>query len=314
MQTSTNASIRQDLREFVNENQLGAGEFIGEKAMPVFGVAVKAGKFLKMAFEQVLTSVDAKRGPGGNYNRIEHETEGDTFNCEEFGLEEPIDDGEAETLGLYFDAETAAAQQCEYNVRLEEEQRKADILFNTAVITNTAAVAISWDTAATATPVKDVDVAKRAIRTQMNGRLGGTRIVALCHGSVITLLKATSDIKDRAGRAMRGLENWGVDETGNNVELATTLGLSGVYDSELLRGGTAIWTNSKFGLYVVAEGQNLRAPQCARSILWTEDSPDPLTMETYRQEEIRSEVVRVRQHLDEKLISARGGYILTGIQ
>ena len=54
---------------------------------------------------------------------------------------------------------------------------------------------------------------------------------------------------------------------------------------------------------VVAEdGKNLALPSVGRTFLWESDSPDNATVESYRDEKHRSDVFRVRQNVEEKVI------------
>jgi hypothetical protein len=92
------------------------------------------------------------------------------------------------------------------------------------------------------------------------------------------------------------------------------LGLDGVYFSGLKRGGSDIWNAARFGVYLVSGATNLRsAPQYGRVMLWRDSTPADMMVETYRDEGRESNVVRVKHHSVEKLLTARAGYLLTNI-
>ena len=60
----------------------------------------------------------------------------------------------------------------------------------------------------------------------------------------------------------------------------------------------------------ISEAANLMEPCAGRTILWQNDSPDNATVETYYEEQTRSNIVRVRQHTHEKIITSNCLYIL----
>jgi len=311
MNTGSNADVRQDIADVLIENAMGGGQFIGLEIFPVLPSEKKNGKLQRLAYSQIKTKVDVNRAPGSNYNRVKHATTSASFDCLEYGIEEPVDDGEAAVLGNYFDAEVAAAGIADYYVRLRQEKRIADIAFDstTTFASYTAAVS-KWSTAATATPVKNIQDAQDAILDNLNGQVfGPARWVLAMNKTTRTHLVNTTDIKNRAMYAMKGM-----DEVKDEA-LATVLGVDKVVYSKLKYNGSAVWATDKVGLYLVSDGTRIKdAPHVGRSVLRTEDSPENAMVETYRDETIRSNVVRVRQHVDELLLTARAGYVLTNIQ
>ena len=96
--------------------------------------------------------------------------------------------------------------------------------------------------------------------------------------------------------------------------LAAILGLDGLYFSGLKRGGSDIWSAARFGVYLVSAATNLRSsPQFGRVMLWRDSTPTDMMSETYRDEGRESNMVRVKHHSTEKLLTARAGYLLTNI-
>ena len=93
-------------------------------------------------------------------------------------------------------------------------------------------------------------------------------------------------------------------QSAQQLLMATALGIKevlvgrGTYNS-VEEGGTvtmtAIWTAAKAYVAVLAdEGQDLMTPAVGRTVLWTASSPTFPTMETYRSESRRSDIVRGR--------------------
>ena len=64
---------------------------------------------------------------------------------------------------------------------------------------------------------------------------------------------------------------------------------------------------------ISAGGQNLKEPAFGRTFLWTDDSPSVLTTESYREEQTRSDIYRVRQNCDEAIQFLGANHRITGI-
>ena len=66
--------------------------------------------------------------------------------------------------------------------------------------------------------------------------------------------------------------------------------------------GADIWSDDFAMVAVIGEGQRLSDPTVGRTFLWTADSPENATVEQYRDDAARSDIFRVRQHVDEIII------------
>jgi len=310
MQTG-NATFRQDIAQVIQENMLGAGQFVGLEVMPLLPVDARNGSFSKIAFSTVKTkAVDDKRGTSGYYNEVVHEVEEDTYNCKKRGLVEPVDDDDALVLGAYFDAEVSAADHCRYYLQLNREKRISTIAFATSTSYKDDAIA-KWDDATNAQPVKDVDLAKNALIDQVNGMVGGgARIIGIGNNKARTNLRSTDDIKNRAygGGNIQ-------TTTISDAQLAEILGLDGVYFSGLKQAGSDIWASTIFGLFIVYDGQNLRSvPHYGRTMLWRDSTPTDMMVETYRDEGRESDMVRVKHNSVEKRLVDRAHRLITTIE
>ena len=91
----------------------------------------------------------------------------------------------------------------------------------------------------------------------------------------------------------------------------------GVYNNAnkgLAKSIARIWSSSYAMLCVTSSGgQDLREPSLGRTFMWTQDSPTPVVVESYREEQIRSNVIRARQNTAEKLTMKAAGYLLKGV-
>jgi hypothetical protein len=316
--TSSTTLQRPDLGALAYEYLIDAPNrgFIGLQIMPTFDVPDQSGDYPKIPIEALLKLQDTKRAPRSNYNRGDYEFETDTYSCEEHGWEEPVDDVERKLYRRYFDAEEVATQRATDILLRNHEVRVQAIVQSTAIITNTAAVTTEWSTAATCTPKADVKTAKRAMRAAT----GIVPNVGICSEKVFENLLISKELKDymqytnphliQTREAQRRL-------VALYLDLENILIGGSQYDSAKKGQSFSladIWDDEYFTLARVSGGgSNLREPVLGRTMLWTADSPEIIVTEQYREEAIRSDIYRVRQYVDEAVIFAGAGYILSNI-
>ena len=63
-----------------------------------------------------------------------------------------------------------------------------------------------------------------------------------------------------------------------------------------------IWNASYAMVAVIGDANRLSDPSVGRTFLWSSDSPENATVEQYRDDASRSDIFRVRQHVDEIVI------------
>jgi hypothetical protein len=316
--TSSTTIQRPDLGALAYEYYLEADQrgFIGLKLMPIFEVAEQSADYPKIPLEALLKMPNLKRAPRGNYARSDWEFETGTYKAEEYGWEEPIDDVEAALYARFFDAETVANMRAVDILLRAQEQRVASLLFNTSNITGTTNVGTEWSTVATCTPLADVEAGKTAIKAAsglvpnviaMSDKVFGN---VTRSKEILDAFRYTNPVESGNREVKRALlaQYFGVDEV-----------LVGGAIKDTKKKGTAttigdIWDDEYVLLAKISNGgPDLRDPCLGRSFLWTADSPQNLVVESYREEKIRSNVIRVRHNVDEALVFAGAGYLLGNI-
>lgn len=288
--------------------------FIAERVLPIFDTALKSANFPVIPREAFLKLQETKRAPRGRYNRSGWEFGQDNYSCDEDGWEEVIDDSEARLYARFFDAEAIATRRAVNMLMRGLEKRVADAVFNTTTFTVNN-VTNEWDDAANATPAADVKAGKKTIRNN-TGLLPNVLIISY---STFLDLGQCNDVVDRIKytnpNVQRGeissellAQYFGVDEVivGSAIRDATAKGKS-------MSTATDLWSNEYAMLARVSRSNDLQDPSLGRLFLWTEDSPGLLNVETYREEQTRGNVVRVRHNLDEKIVYTACGYLLGNI-
>ena len=315
--TSSTTIQRPDLGAIAYEYALAASErgFIGLELLPIFEVEEQSAEYPVIPIEAILKLQSTKRAPDGSYPRSAYEFETDNYSCQENGWEERIDDVEARLYRRFFDAEEVATQRSVDVILRGQEKRISSMLFNTSNLSYSA-VSTEWSTAATCTPRSDVNTAKQAMRAA-SGLMPNVMAMSLkVFENLLIASEITGALQYTDPIQLGGLE-------AQKRALAMYFGVQkilvggAIYDSSkknIAMSIADIWDDEYCGLFAVsAGGRDLKEPCIGRTFLWIEDSPENLVTESYREEQTRADIVRVRQHTDEEFIFTGAGYLLTNI-
>jgi len=314
------STLRPDLSEsFVEfDLQMDAMGFVSHRVFPVVEVAKQSGTFGKIPIEELLEQRVTKRAPGSGYARGSYQFETSTYACEEHGAEEPVDDREASMYSDYFDAEQIASLRAYSAVLRNAEQRVADAVFNaTTFASYTTAVTNEWDDTANATPLTDVESAVQSIYDS-SGLWANALII---NRKVFRNLRNCTQVIDRITASGAGNPAKAQDVTTSMLAAAFDLDniiVAGSSKNNATEGQAAsptqIWSGEYAMVCKVASGSDFREPCLGRTFHWSEDgSQVGGTVETYRDESVRADIVRVRHDVDEVMLYAAGGHLLSNI-
>ena len=311
--TSSTTLQRPDLGALAYEYMLEGPDrgFVGMEILPVFPVTKQSADYPVLPLESFLKTKDTKRAPRGAYGRGDWEFETATYSTQEYGWEEPIDDVESRLYQRYFDAEALATEICIDSILRGHEIRTATKLEANAITSN---VGTEWSTAATATPRANVETARAAMRASY-GVLPNAIVMSY---KVFRNVLNTAELKD-ALKYTNPIE-FGA-ENAQRIILGQYLGLDvlvgGGQKDAAKRGQSAsladIWDDEYVHLIARATNTSLRAPVYGHTFLWTEDSPQTVVVESYREEDKRSTIIRARQHIGEVTVFAGAAYKLGNI-
>lgn len=317
--TSATSIQRGDLGTLAYEYLTEASRlgFIGLKLMPVFEVVLQSCDYPVIPIEAMLKlppSLD--RAPRTSYPTGDYEFEMANYACKDRGWKELVDETERNMYARFFDAEAVAVERAMDIILRSQEQRIAAKLQSTSYISGTSNVATEWSTAASCTPLADVKTAKAAMRAA-----SGLEPNAIAMSKkVFDNLMVSAELQ---GRLMYTNPILLGNDEANRILLAQYFGVgevlvgNAIYDSTK-KGRTftisEIWDDKYILLARVSGGgPNLRDPCIGRTFLWTGDSPQNVVVESYRDEDKRSDAYRVRHNVDEALVFAGAGYLLGNI-
>ncbi len=319
--TSSLATQRPDLATFLEfDLESEKAGYIATQVFPVIDVQSQAGNFGKIPIEQLLQQRDTKRAPGSGYARGNWTFEPATYATEEHGAEEPVDDREAKMYAEYFQAEQISTMRAFSAVLRNAEQRVADAVFNTTTWTGaslTTAITNEWDDATNAVPLTDVEAAVQKIYD--NSGLWANALVI--NRKVFRNLRNVAQVIDRIESNGAGNASKATDITVQMLAAAFDLDyiiVAGTSKNGAKEGQAAsptqIWSGEYAMVCKISTSSDMRDACIGRTFHWSQDgSSIGGTVESYRDERVRGDVIRVRHDVDELVLYPQAGHLLSNI-
>jgi hypothetical protein len=309
----TYAVPRADLGAAWEEFSQKQEDFIADKVLPVFRTNVKAAKYSALKAESILQDTSAERGQGGGYNRIHTKFADMSYSCEEYGFEHVVGDSERAQFQNDFDADLVATKITTLALLRKRDMRAAALLFNETTWTGAdyfLETVVPWSTVATSTPIDDVVFAADKVwkncgiwpnalilnRTNLSYLLRSAQIRAQFPGAPLVTLEMIQS----AIASIFGL-----------TKLIVAGGMKATSDEGLAVTKAAVWSDADVMVAVVPdEGASMVEPAVGRSFLWVPDSPNIVTVEMYRENQVRGDVVRARHNVDEVVHDKNFAFLL----
>lgn len=304
------ADISTVLMEAVAQEKL----YIGQLIYPVYPSGREVGRYPKFrigAAELLKAGAgygSTKRNETGTYNELTRKFEWDSFQTEEFGLEERVDDVVARRMESFFDAEVVTSKLLMNSLMLDYEIE---------VQAKTYDYATFGDTNATVA-YTDANLTTFDVPLDMNAALEKMTLL----GEVPTTVVMSLQLWNRIRRSQK-LQTYvygylNVNQGGSQITeqmFANVFGLQEIliakksYDTALkgLSSGpstvSAVWPSSFIAIIRRAEGDFMNGG-VGRTIIWDADAPGGLfTSESYRDEKRRGNMLRVRSNRVIKTVS-----------
>ncbi len=298
------------LMEFIDQAQ----DYIGTMIFPIFRAPLKKGTYSAITRETLTQIADTKRATRGNYNRGSVGAKDKNYACEENGFEMPLGDDERKLYSRDFDAEMVSVKAAMGIVMRNQESRIATLLLNTSVFTGASLYTDVSGSNAWSDAAKDIILTVRNAKQKVRANCGLEPNAIVMSQTNIDRCKANGGIKDAIKYTARA-----TDQELMNA-LADLFGVKYVLNGRSIKNSAKegqsfsssdLWSPTYVSLAVISEdGQDLSLPTIGRTFLWTEDCPENALVEQYRDEAIRSDIFRTRQHTDEVLIDPYFGHLL----
>jgi len=314
IQKSTHAIPRMDLAEAFHEYSPRRARFIADLILPIYPT-VKQAATLSVVMRENLTIPEVDHANGAVFNRVDLYMDDLDYSCKDKGLEGQVTDWDLERFATEFDAEVETSQSVKIKMMLAREKRVHDLIFNTttwpaataALYTDNSAA--PWD-AAGSDIIGQVLAARELVRANT-----GIPANAMIIGEVtlINMLQNTAIIARFPGALI-------ITEAMLRAQMGALMGIQDLIVGQAVYNsadegqtftGTDIWPDD-YAMVAVLGEENLPMiePQLGRTILWNPYTSDLEYVESYREEQTRSEVVRVGHALDEKIFDAYFGHLM----
>lgn len=313
------STLRPDLAEGLEEFDVESDRlgFIGYQLLPILDVEQQSGWFGRIPLAELLRNVDALRASQGGYATIDWQFADDQFTTREYGVQAPVDRRNAARFANYFDCEMIAGKLARDATMRAAELRVAAAIFNTTTFGTTAA-GTTWATAATATPIANVESAKNAI-------YDATGLWPNCvamHRKVFNWARRTAEVKD-------AISSNGASGESYIARRVTAAMLAEVFDVDrvLVCGGSynsageglaasiaGIYPVNQVWVGRVADTASMAEPCVGRTFHWSADGSQPGGLfESYEDPGTRRDMVRCRHEVHEKILISGLGRVITGI-
>jgi len=309
------ATIRADINQALIEAPNADVGLIGSTLLPLQNVQAKSGTYLKveLAGAELLNNDAAKRAPGSEYQRSIRSFSSANYTTEEFGLSELLDDSVVTDLNRFFAYESETAKFLLRQLKLSHEKRVADLLWAGSTPFATAdqsrAVAYTQGNIDTIDVARDVAAAKLALN-----KLGYSPNCVAMSANVFELIRRSTLLQNQFFGV---ISNTGARLL-SEAEIAAALGvetlavgraaINSANKGKAYSGGFVV-PDSKIIVGQVAGGE-FTAGGIGRTLVWAADASG-FVSESYRDENRRSNVLRVRMNTDEVVIDSNAAVRIT---
>jgi len=315
--TNAMATPRSDIYALVQQANADFNKLlIADKVFPVKSEDVKRGIFMKasLANAELLNADASPREAGASYKRVNRKYDTDTFDCVEYGLETAIDDAYEAEVERFMNLEAVEAGLLERSLRLSYEQRVSDLLMSTSGgIVATAAI-VSYTETLLSTINFPADVAAARKRMLKNGKEPNALVM---NADVWHTLARSPLLQNQIYGVVP--RTAGQNALPSEQDVANALGFEFIYVGKAAKNankkgqtfsGGFVWPTTYVAVCEIKGGE-YTAGGVGRTIQWSKDTTGLFTPETYRDDRIRSNVMRVRQHTAEKVIDATACELIT---
>ena len=303
MSLYSNASFNPVLSEALNK--IGENKFVGTSILPIRNVGTKNGDYPIFSDDQFDLNDSAIRSAGSSFARRDFDYGKQSYSCLQYALEGVLPDEDASKAsddGIS-DAAGAIAQKLQRDIMVGHELRVQSALQNAGFNATAASAAMS---AAGAKPITDVQNAVE--RLNANGMFDNLALII--ESSLYNEMINTDDV--------RSIFNGNGQYTNKDI-LTSALGVSQIivcptrYNAAA-KGQTAsrtkIWETDTYYVAQIAGGEFSNGG-IGRTLAYSPDG-GAFTAETYRDEPIKSDILRVYMSTDEVIINANAGEEITG--
>ncbi len=305
MQYSNYNAPRVDLGGPLNEFNLSqAFGFVGDQILPAHNVGEEAGNFTAFIRENMRIP-DTLHADGTGAARGVSKAEDSSYATLEYWYEETLTKRKRKKYMNDFDASLATARFAMIKAEMAREKRIADAVFNTTTWTGSdlfTTISTNWDQIG-ADIIGDVAAALEKVEN-FTGMIPNALYLSRINRKYF--VKNTA-IKD-AVKYTNVMDYSAMDTAiAALLDVDRVIWCGGVYNSAKQAAtfsAARIWSSSYAAVGVLARGPEMdleEAPHLGRSLTWSEMGPNVINVDTYFEDQTKSEVHRVTSNVQEKI-------------
>ena len=317
MYTNSAAIFRGDIAGVVEQAKDFEAGLIGTAVMPILDVPVRAGQYPSFVLKegQLLKSDVKNRAAYSAYARGTRAFNQDTYLALEYGYEESVDDTVTLDVARFFDAETMAAKLAKRKLLLAHELRVAAKIFDNSTFTATNS-GTAYTTANLATFDVGADVQEASDRLLAKGE-SVTNLSVVIPYPVWTRIRASTKFQNRlrgAGISSDTILNASTQAAAEVFGVAEVLIGRASYDTApegVAFAAGNVWANTFIWVGSVTQASaGYFGGGAGFTLNWSEYGP-AIGVSTYREEAIKSNIVRASHFVAEKVVNANAGQLIT---
>jgi len=317
MYTNSAAIFRGDIAGVVEQAKDYEAGLIGTAVMPILDVPVRAGQYPSFVLKegQLLKSDVKNRAPYGSFARGTRAFNQDTYTALEYGYEEAVDDTVTLDVARFFDAEVIAAKLAKRKLLLAHELRVAAKIFDNTTFTATNS-GTAYTVANLATFDAGADVQEAIDRLLAKGESTSNLRVVIPY-AVWTRIRASTKFQNRlrgAGISSDTILNASTQAAAEVFGVSEVLIGRASYDTApegVAFAAGNVWSNTLIWVGSVTDASaGFFGGGAGFTLNWSEYGP-AIGVSTYREEAIKSNIVRASQYTAEKVVNANAGQLIT---
>ena len=317
MYTNSAAIFRGDIAGVVEQAKDFEAGLIGTSVMPILDVPVRAGQYPSFVLKegQLLKSDVKNRAAYSAYARGTRAFNQDTYTALEYGYEEAVDDTVTLDVARFFDAEVIAAKLAKRKLLLAHELRVAAKLFDSSTFTATNS-GTAYTTANLATFDAGADVQDAIDSLLAKGEIV-TNLSVVVPYPVWTRIRASTKFQNRlrgAGISSDTILNASTQAAAEVFGVASVQIGRASYDTApegVAFSAGNVWANTFIWVGSVTQASaGFFGGGAGFTLNWSEYGP-AIGVSTYREEAIKSNIVRASQYTAEKVVNANAGQLIT---
>lgn len=316
MYSNTAAVFRGDIAGLLEQAKDWESNLIGTRVLPILNVPVRAGQYPSFTLKngQLLKNDVKARAPYGAFARGTRSYDYNSYLAQEYGYEEAVDDTISADISRFFDAEVIAAKLARRKLLLAHELRVSSAVFNSSTFTSTNS-ATAYTSANLATFDVGYDIQLAIDRLLANGESQSNLRVVIPY-PVWTLVRASTKFQNRLrgiGLSTDTILNASTEAAAQVFGVQEVLIGRASYDTApegVAFSSANIWANTYIWVGSVTEASaGYFGGGAGFTLNWSEYGP-AVGVFTYRDETIKSNIVRAAHYVSEKVVNSNAGQLI----